>query len=325
MKILTPIEKLYHVLSSTKRGLYESGILQKKKLPVPILSVGNISFGGVGKTPTVIMLAEEFSKKFKVNIVCKSYKAKLKRPAQVDLSRHDFAQMYGDEASLIQQKLKNSKVWSGSDKSEVAEASLQSQPELIILDDGFSHFKLQRNFDLVLIDSVVGLNSYLRESKKSLQRADAILLTKTNLVSTEKINKIKTEILLEASHLQGAIYESKSEIDLSLDTNNPLLVFCGLANPTSFVSSLKFKGYQIHHSIFFSDHFTYDQKNQLEILNIFNELKNKIPNLKLVTTEKDFVKLDLNSLKENLNVVVNSYQMENASKEDLIEKIRSSF
>lgn len=325
MKFLTPAEKLYHLLSAIKRLLYESGVLTKKKLNIPVVSVGNISFGGVGKTPCVIMLADELSKKYKINVVSKSYKTKLKYAMQVDLNLTNSAELFGDEPCLIQQKSKNSTVWSGPNKSETAEASLVTKPDIIILDDGFSHFKLHRNFDLLLIDSTVGLNSYLRESKKSIKRSNAILLTKTNLVTAEKISEIKNEIISIAEQLKNSIYLSTNEIRLDVETSHPLFAFCGIANPESFVSSLKKKNYQVVHTVFFEDHFNYDEKNQLKILDTFNQLKSKFPNLKMVTTEKDAVKLNIKYLKENTNLVFYNFQLNEGSKEDLIEKIRSSF
>lgn len=325
MKFLTPIEKLYHLLSTAKRLLYQSGFLSKKTIGVPVISVGNLSFGGVGKTPCVIMLADELSKKHKVSIVCKSYKTKLDHPAQVDLRLNNSAELFGDEPCLIQQKSKNSIVWSGPNKSETAEACLSLKPDIIILDDGFSHFRLNRNFDLLLIDSTIGLDTYLREPVNSLRRSHAILLTKTNLVSAEKISEIKNEIVKTADHLKNSIYISTSDIDLDIDTSRPLFVFCGIANPESFVDSLKKKNYQIIRTTFFEDHFGYDEKSQSNLLDTFYQLKIEFPKLKMVTTEKDAVKLNLKQLKENTNLVFYNFQMDRVSKEDLIGKIRSSF
>ncbi|MEQ1723511.1 MAG: tetraacyldisaccharide 4'-kinase, partial [Pseudobdellovibrio sp.] len=176
MMSLKPIEKIYHLLVASKNYMYDRKFFKSKKISAPVISVGNLSFGGVGKTPCIIFLAEELSKTQKVSIITKSYKASLKEPAPVNLDIERAAALYGDEACLIQAKLPHCRVWSGPVKYQTALASLIERPQVVLLDDGFSHRQLCRNFDLILIDATVGFKDYQREPISSLVRSSAVII-----------------------------------------------------------------------------------------------------------------------------------------------------
>jgi tetraacyldisaccharide 4'-kinase len=325
MKILRPLEKIYHIGSGLKNRLYDSKIIKAVELGVPVVSVGNISFGGVGKTPCIILLANELSKYYRINIITKSYKATLQTPRLVDLSLDNAAAVFGDEACLISTKVKNSRVWSGPDKSATAQASLVDQPTLFLLDDGFSHRKLARNFDLVLIDATCGLDDLLRESKRNLNRASAVLVTKVNLVGSHSLSAIKQSVTEIAPHLEKLIYTSTVKTELQVDIKLPLFVFSGLGRPQSLIQDLQKQGYKIQNQMHFADHHSYTIEDQEKILTAFLNLKKQQPDLELVTTEKDFIKIFNPELKSLIQLTHHKIEISKEQKEVLIEKIRQSF
>ncbi len=209
--ILKPIQLLYEGLSNLKNFLYNYNFIKKTVIGIPVLSVGNLSVGGTGKTPCVCFLAQTLLEKkmFRsIGIVSRSYKTALKSPQKVDLTRPQAAQIYGDEPCLLQKKLPACSVWSGPQKYLTAKLAVTQETfDLIIVDDGFSHRKLHRHFDLVLIDVTAPLSEYqvlpqgrLREPLSQLHRAHALLLTKTNLVEQSKTQQI-IDLLLQQKNI----------------------------------------------------------------------------------------------------------------------------
>lgn len=316
--------RIYQQASSIKNFFYDCEIFKSYQVDCPVISVGNLSFGGVGKTPCVIFLAQEFQKKFKTTLICKSYKAQLHEPRKVSLDGAEPAQLFGDEACVLSQSLPQVSVWSGPHKSDTLLASLAENPELVIVDDGFSHRKIKRQFDLVLIDSTVGLTHFQREKTASLSRASAVLLTKTNQAQPSAVILLKKEIESSFAHLQGAVFFAETKTELDLPKESELFVFCGLAQPQSFVKALQLKGFKITIQKHFEDHYQYSVDDQEALLSQFNELKKNNPNLKLVTTLKDAVKIGHKKLKQEISTAAHSISMADTEKEILFEKIRKS-
>lgn len=320
--ILKPIEFLYHILSAAKNVLYDFNLIGIESLDIPVISIGNLSFGGTGKTPFIEFIATEFKDR-RVAIVCRSYKTKSIKPQKVNLDIPDAAKIFGDEAVLLQKRLLFAEVWSGPSKSETAKACLVDQPDLILVDDGFSHRKLNRQVDIVLFDSSrIGIE-YFREGLGSLKRAQCVVLMKTQLASIDKINQFKSMLMRRFPHLSDAIYEAKSDTSLNFENTVPLFVFCGIAKPDSFRESLLNKGFKIEKFLRFGDHQIYTEELQKKILQEFLDA-NVGGNLKLVATEKDFVKLDYVPLKNLVTVAEYQLQLLNNQKESLFEKIRQN-
>lgn len=328
--ILKPVQFLYEFGSNLKNKFYDSTFLKKVKIPVPVISVGNLSVGGTGKTPCVQMLAESFlaqTKYKKITIVSRSYKGQLKGPRKVELSMTNAAAVFGDEPCLLQKLLPGCSVWAGPNKSVTAQAAYASEkPDLIIVDDGFSHRRLMRDFDLVLIDATVPLSYYqtlpvgrLREPLKQITRAHAVLITRANLVDDKKIEKIK-DLLLEAnSTLKKSIYLANSMTNIAdIASASELLVFCGLGNPKSFKASLEKLGHTVVIFKEFADHYLYKTTD----LDKLYELHRASPNLKVVTTEKDLIKISNHPLLNVIHPAKNSLEIVDQRKGDLIEKIR---
>lgn len=324
MKTLWPAEQVYHFFVTTKNFLYDRKLLRPVLIKFPVVSVGNISFGGSGKTPFIIFLAQELAAEGKVNIVTRSYKGSLKSPSTVNLQEAGATAVYGDEACLIQKMLPGCSVWSGPNKASTAAACTINQPNVILVDDGFSHRKLQRSFDLVLIDATVGLDDYLREPSRNLKRAQAVVITKTNLVEAQAVNVLEKRILALAANLAGHIFTSEVNTGLAVKVSEPLYVFCGLGKPETFVLDLRKQGYTISEKTFFPDHYRYSLADQQKIFDHYSKIKRSQNGLRLVTTEKDFIKITLPALKDIIAVTEHRITMAAGHKEVLLEKIRQA-
>src|SRR3989338_2233280 len=331
--ILRPLQLIYEWGSDLKNKLYDSNFIQKIDVGVPVISVGNISVGGTGKTPCVLLLANSYlaAGYQRIVIVSRSYKGSLKTPQKVDLMNPKATQIFGDEPCLLQSLLPQCSVCSGPVKYKTAlQAVAFEKPDLVIIDDGFSHRKLARQFDLVLVDSTAPLNYFqplpigrLRESLRQLGRADAILLTKTNLSEDEKILKLSQIILKHAPQLKTSLYKSKLILQMgSLQAErDPLFVFCGLGRPESFKSALEKEKFQVVEFRKFPDHHHYSASEIDDIVRHYRELLVQMPGLKLVTTAKDLIKIQDPVIKEHLQGVDYRVEIDSNTRSEFFEKI----
>lgn len=321
MKLLRPIEFLYHLVSDFKNFLYDSGLLKSNELAVPVVSIGNISFGGTGKTPHVIFLAKELSKNKRVAVVCRSYKTILSLPQKIDLKKTNCAEIFGDEACLLQQELPNCSVWCGPDKSQTATACLEDKPEVIIVDDGFSHRKLKKNVDVLLVHAVAGFSDYTREFIGNIKRAKFIILTNSQKTTELELSLLKNEIIKISPELKDFIFLSQSLTGLSLKKQTPLFVFCGIARPQNLREELE-KEYRVVDFLSFADHHKFSENEQKSIYEKFIVAKKNEPELEVVCTAKDFVKITNINLKKSLKVIDLKIQVQRS--EVLFEKIRQA-
>lgn len=316
------IEVVYQTIGKMRNFVYDFGLFKPYKCNAKVISVGNLSFGGTGKTPFVIFLVEILKKN--AVVVSKSYRGDLKKPAEVKFNHANDSRIFGDEPCVIKKSLADVRVFSGPNKKKVAQfAESESRPDCIVLDDGFSHRALYRDFDIVLFDASVGVNTFFREPKEALKRAHALIFTKLNSINPEQLNSLEKEILEIAPNLKNSIFQSFSESYINLNEGRSIYIFCSIAKPEQFLLDMKNKGYKIAGTQFFSDHYRYSEQDQKLILDSYYEVKRVTPDLVLVTTEKDLVKLNNKNLLEELSVVQYKFNMNAIDKEGLLEKIRS--
>ncbi|CAH1388277.1 tetraacyldisaccharide 4'-kinase [Candidatus Nitrotoga sp. M5] len=181
--IMLPVSFLFHIVTATRRALYRKGILTSVKLSAPIIVVGNITVGGSGKTPLTLWLAQQLiDSGWHPGIISRGYGGTNKSPLAVQASSsHDEA---GDEAVLMAQR-KLCPVWIGRDRVAAAHALLQAHPEcdIVLSDDGLQHYRLQRDFEIVVVDGLRRFgNGYLlpagplREPLSRLTQVDAVVI-----------------------------------------------------------------------------------------------------------------------------------------------------
>ncbi|MDL1956592.1 MAG: tetraacyldisaccharide 4'-kinase [Candidatus Desulfofervidus auxilii] len=284
--------------------LYKSGLLSQKKLPSKIISIGNLSVGGSGKTPFVIFLAKFFkSMGEKVIVVTRGYKSQSKSFIVSDGNKiYLTAKQAGDESYLLASNLKGIPVLKGKNRYKAIKLAYKYfSPKIVILDDAFQHYALKRDIDIVLLNAKNPFgNGYLlprgilREPISALKRAHAVIITKVR--HEREIKKFRNFLKKNFSHL--AIFDAFSYINKIFNLkgesfspfmlyNKPCLIFCGLANPKNFYETCKELNIKIIKFFSYPDHYFYtekDIKNLIKMAKIFGAEA-------LVTTEKDAVKL----------------------------------
>lgn len=268
---------IYGLGVTVRNVLYNRGVRKTRWLRGPVVSVGNISVGGAGKTPFVIMLGELLlDRGIKFDVLSRGY-GRCTRGAMV-VDPAGSARDFGDEPLLIARRL-NVPVIVGEDRYEAGVITENEfGPQLHLLDDGFQHRALHRDFDIVLVrpeDSTDGLlpSGRLREPVDSLRRADSIVVT--NDMSTESFP-------LRSKNL----WRLRRGIQV---VNVPLrpVVFCGIARPQVFVSQLREAGIVACAEIFYRDHHSYSEDD----IRRLHELRDETHAGGFVTTDKDAVNL----------------------------------
>lgn len=274
---MNPLTGLFGMATALRNTLFDRQTLRARRLTRPVISVGNLSVGGSGKTPFVIALGELLTQRgIRYDVLSRGYRRKTRGVRLVD--PHGTPAEYGDEPLLIAQRLKVP-VIVGENRyqaGQVAEEKVDSQ--LHVLDDGFQHRSLHRDFDIVLVtaddpnDRLLP-SGRLREPLSSLQRADAIVLPPE----------------LPADHPAFAgktIWRIHRELVLPSVPPNPI-AFCGIARPRQFFASLHAAGVSPAAEIAFRDHHPYRQSD----IDRLRALQHERAAGAFITTEKDAINL----------------------------------
>ena len=299
--ILFPLALFYWATIFWRNILYNYRFFVSRKLPTKIISVGNITTGGTGKTPTVIYLAKNLiAKKHRIAILSRGYGRKTAGTQLVTDGKKkvDDWRNFGDEATLMSQKLSGVPIVVDENRYRGGLFLVDKfKPDIIILDDGFQHRSLERDIDIVLVNSQDQPEEHkmipygkLREPLRHLNRADMLILTKTNLIEPSAYLKGLTH-KQTAPVFNSSVYFNKTLVhydkDIIVDGITSALAISGIGDPQSFHKTLEEAGVNICDTIAFIDHHNYVQKDIDEILNKAQRCKADI----LITTEKDLVKL----------------------------------
>jgi len=274
---LNPLSTIYGAVVGARNALYDRGYLPARRLERPVVSVGNLSAGGSGKTPFVMLLGELLKARgVKCDVLTRGYGRTSRGVLLVDPG--GLAQEFGDEPLLIARKLEIP-VIVGEDRYQAGRfAESRFGPDLHLLDDGFQHRALARDFDIVLVtpqDATDQLlpGGRLREPLGALRRSDAVVLASGSSG--------------ESFPLDGKlVWRVKRGIVVEAVPPRPVL-FCGIARPESFVLQLRLAGIEPAAQAFYRDHHSYREKDVRELL----ELKQRSEAGGFVTTEKDAVNL----------------------------------
>jgi len=285
--------------------IYKYGIKRKKRLKAKVISVGNLTLGGSGKTPMVVYLASEFKKKGKkVVILTRGYKRKAREQKELQGKTENLSwDLFGDEPFLLASNLPDVPVIINKSRFEAGSfAQKKYEPDLLILDDGFQHWGLERDLDLVMIDSTFPISKEklfpkgrLREPLSALKRADLVVLNQkgesTGMKDTvDFVIKYNPSCFLGQSSYEVSEVENIADgksIDFSALRGEKTIAFSGIADNLSFERTLLHLGMGVLEHIKFSDHHIYSEK---DMMNIQDEGKRKGASF-LCTTEKDSIRL----------------------------------
>jgi len=330
MNILNP----YSIIISAKNKLYDNDLLSLVKADVPVLSVGNLTTGGTGKTPFILYLVDLILNKnpmLKILVISKSYKTDLKESTAVQIQNPKASRVFGDEPVLIQRLRPEIQVWAGPSKSETLKKVLDLKKnskmsfDLVLIDDGFSHRKIKRDLDFVLIDVSQPLSHYkllplghLREDLSELKRCQMVILTKVSEADS------KTYSFLQNYLTQHCIQYIHAEFESDLNTDSPIndiLLFSGIGNPKQLEQQLRRKGFQIVHHEIYNDHYNYKDSDQ----NYIKQISQKHKQAALCTTMKDFVKLTNEELINKVKIINLKIFINKVDESTIYEKISQIF
>jgi tetraacyldisaccharide 4'-kinase len=301
--LLLPLAVLYYGIITVRNWLYDISLLKRQTVSCKVISVGNITVGGTGKTPTVEFLAKAFvNQNLRVCVISRGYKRQKKGFVLVSDGRDiltGFAEC-GDEPYLLAKKLLGVPVIVDENRNRAAQFAITHfSPDVILLDDGFQHRRIARDVDIVLIDSVAGFGNGwllpagpLRETVTSLQRAQLIVFTKFKpsaavLSLKNRIQKNSIAPLVTMTHNPVTFIDLKDRaIALQEIKGKKILAFCGIARPNSFFNQLEGLGAKIVYRKRYKDHYEYTSRDKQAL----NALVVKYDAEYFVTTEKDRVR-----------------------------------
>lgn len=309
--ILIPLSRLYGFAAALRRKLYTGHILKPKQLSCPVISIGNMTTGGTGKTPMTIHIATLLKAAgFSPLIISRGYRGSASSKGGLVSDGRNIlmdAGRSGDEPLLMAQRLAGVPVAVGHNRYEIATTLMRRfSPDVILLDDGFQHFQLARDIDIVLLDNGRPLGNGrllpagpLREPLTAIRQADIIIFTRADNPSGPHPacleNNISGKPRFYACHAPVVTEWLSAGISLKTDGRLPSVnslarrrafVFCGLADNQSFLDSIIRLDVDIAGHRFFRDHHAYTGGDLSAICRAASERTADI----IITSGKDYVK-----------------------------------
>lgn len=296
-KILFPFAILYGFITSVRNLLFDKGILKSTSFNIPVIAVGNLSVGGTGKTPQIEYLIRLLSNQYKVATLSRGYKRKSE--GFVLASARANADILGDEPFQFYQKFPNIQVAVDADRTNGIKQLLSQneKPQVILLDDAYQHRKVKAGFYILLssygdlyADDFMLPTGNLRESRSGAHRANIVIITKCPKdLSDERQAEIRLRLKLTCSQqiyftfidYEDSIYSKEEKIAADEIKNESKLLLAGIAKPTPFFDYLKNKNDEC---LTFPDHHSFSDSD-------LESIQNKAGNKKIITTEKDYVRL----------------------------------
>jgi len=301
----SPLSSIYSLAAITRANLFQKGLLKSYRPRCTVVSVGNLTPGGSGKTPLVLALAKAFSDKgLKTVTLTRGYRGSGKDRAVVVAPDADPAVM-GDEPVMMAAIMPSVPVIKAARRARGAQVAEEIfNPDVLLLDDGFGHLALARDFDIVAVDALRGFGNCktipagpLREPISALKRADCVIITHSDIAETgskdELLKIIKKyapeSIVLEAAlRVEGIIRNAgDSPEPLDLLAGRKVVAFSGIGNPSAFRRTIENLGIEVAASLSFPDHHFYRDPD-------INDITRAVAGANsycALTTEKDLARL----------------------------------
>ncbi|SNY43614.1 lipid-A-disaccharide kinase [Arsukibacterium tuosuense] len=269
--VLLPLAALYWLLSSTRTALFRLGIKRQFKLAVPVVIVGNISVGGTGKTPFTLWLCQQLlAKGLRPGIISRGYGAKVNRPIVV--TADSLATEVGDEPLLLARRSGCPVVVCPDRVAAGRELLGRYQVDIIICDDGLQHYRLARDFEIVLVDGRRGFgNGLLLPAGPLRERRDRLANVDLIIANSGEITQADYQMQLSSSVAKSLLTGTE------LAPCSVTLV-AGIGNPQRFQLTAQQAGFKVVNQRFFADHHHFTAAD-------FNEISGPV-----LMTEKDAVK-----------------------------------
>jgi tetraacyldisaccharide 4'-kinase len=317
-----PLSAGFHAAVAMRAAAYRRGWFQTRKLGRPVLSVGNLTVGGTGKTPLVEYVADLLVKRgWKPGILTRGYRRRNKAdliPVEPAESRRPDPREIGDEPALLAHKLPRVPMVIGANRYRAGcLAEERFGVDVHILDDGFQHLALARDLDIVVLDATRNLASdallpagRLREPAEALVRAHVIVLSRVELANPKPVEDFAGRV-----NPQARIFHARTKLCELADVktgrfhplaefqDRPVYAFCGVGNPGAFFSDLSQWGFKLAGTASFPDHHVYGRREfALLMLELKHSKEFKGVNF-ILTTEKDALNLPLQEYEEEVPIL----------------------
>jgi tetraacyldisaccharide 4'-kinase len=292
------LSKPYGWATRLRNRLYDRGWKDSYRPPVPVVSVGNLTLGGTGKTPCVEYVARYYrGQELLVATLSRGYGA---------------AEGRNDEVRVLEMNLDDVPHLQGVDRVALARTAVEElESEVLVLDDGFQHRRLARDLDLVLLDATepwgyghLFPRGLLRESPRGLARAGVIVLTRCDLAAPEALARLRQQVarlapgvpVSETTHRPVEwVNAERAVLDLEALRGRPVAAFCGIGNPEAFRRTLQGFGAEVAAFRAYPDHHAY---TRTDVEDLRSWARRQETECVAVTTQKDLVKLPLTRLGE---------------------------
>ncbi len=290
------VEIPYTLAVRWRNRRYDAGARPVYRAPVPVISVGNLTLGGTGKTPLVEWMARWLRERgIRPAILSRGYGARRQGP--------------NDEALELQQDLPDVPHVQNPDRVEGAKQAVEEHHcEALLLDDAFQHRRIHRDLDIVVLDALepfgyghVFPRGTLREPVAGLRRADVVILSRADVLRPAQRDAIRREVnryapdvvWAEVIHAPQRLASARGEErPLAFLADNPVAAFCGVGNPAGFQHTLEILGYRVITFREFADHYRYKRAALASLIAWANRLDVEA----VVCTRKDLVKLGIDRL-----------------------------
>jgi tetraacyldisaccharide 4'-kinase len=302
----------YSVVVRLRNFLYSSGLLKAHRAKAAVISIGNITTGGTGKTPLVIWLCRQIASEpvlqitnSQCAILTRGYKLSGHKHKTMKAQETDYLT---DEPAVFAESCLEAEVIINPDRVAGAEeAAIKFGSKVLIMDDGFQHRRLARDLDIVAVDATEPFGygrmlpaGLLREPVSSLKRADAVVITRCDQVSRNSLAELEDKLrlinpdLVMARSIHSPAYvktADKKEIGVEELKGRKVFAFCGIGNPESFLNTIQAIGAELVGSRIFNDHHHYTEDCMAEI----SEQAEKLNADMILTTQKDQNKIRLSA------------------------------
>jgi tetraacyldisaccharide 4'-kinase len=272
-RLLWPLSVLYSMAARAKARGYERGIFRRRKLPGTVISVGNLTVGGTGKTPVVLAIAEHLAAQGRhAAILTRGYRG------TADGGTSGVPQ--SDEVALLRERLEGRvQLGVGADRYKAGMVLSEHGVDWFVLDDGFQHFRLSRDADVVLVDTTDPFGGgillpagRLREPLGALRRASIVVITRSVQAPSPAIEAMirrhaECPIFYASTRLENILRVPRLDVALPRDewSKARFLAFCGIGNPPAFFEDLRAWGFRVAQQRSFPDHHVYTTREAAEL------------------------------------------------------------
>jgi len=324
---LDPLGEVYGEVMRVRNFLYDRGWFKTRWLNAPVISVGNLTTGGTGKTPTVIFLSKLAAELgFNPGVILRGYGS----------GRTEES----DEVKLLRRNLPGVPIAAGADRIAGGRKTLDQSANLIVADDAFQHRRLGRDLDVLLVDAGFAFGGgkilpagRLREPVDSLNRADVVIVTRSDQVDEPVLEQIRRRVrtwageipILLSRHRVTRCVDLAGRTDVSL-SGRTVLAFAGIARPEAFVRTLQSLGAQVAATKTFRDHHQFSARDMKTIREAMDRSGAEVA----VCTEKDLVRIEPELAKAagldpaRLVAVEIEIEMDEGDRKILAEKIHNA-